>query len=432
MVNRSTYRWSYWRERLKSGFLRNVFTLATGTALAQIIPVAAAPILSRLFSPADYGVLALYSSIAGLAGIAATGMYAPAIILARDDREAANLLALAASITAIYSVIVLLLLIVFRNQLTTLMRASELSWWLIMVPASVFLNGLLQGLTNWSNRRQQYKRLATNRVAGAATGTGVQIAAGAMQAGGGGLIVGLLSALAVSAGLLGARVLTEDRATLKQAAVPDMREAARAYRRFPIYVLPTEFINALTNQLPTLVLNALANTATVGLYGMTQRVLGISSMLIAGSITDVFKQRAASDYLANGNCRDIYVKTFKLLLALAVGPFLILFAFGPQIFSIVFGKPWAPAGEFARYLSIMFFFGFVSSPLSYVYYIVGKQRENLLLHAYMATSTVVVLVASYNLFREPSAMILAFSLNYASIYLLYLVRSYRFSGGNVS
>jgi O-antigen/teichoic acid export membrane protein len=109
-----------------------------------------------------------------------------------------------------------------------------------------------------------------------------------------------------------------------------------------------------------------------------------------------------------------------------------LFVFGPQIFSIVFGKPWAPAGEYARYLSIMFFFGFVSSPLSYVYYIVGKQRENLLLHAYMAASTVVVLVASYNIFHEPSAMILAFSLNYASIYLIYLARSYRFSRGNVS
>jgi O-antigen/teichoic acid export membrane protein len=359
-------------------------------------------------------------------------MYAPAVILARDDREAANLLALAASITAIYSLIVMLLVIVFQNQLVTLMRASELSWWLTLVPVSIFLNGLLQGLTNWSNRKQQYKRLAANRVAGAATGTGVQIAAGAMQTGGGGLIVGLLSALGVSAGLLGARVLTEDRATLKQATLPDMREAARTYRRFPIYVLPTEFINALTNQLPTLVLNALANTATVGLYGLTQRVMGLPSTLIAGSVTDVFKQRAASDYLAYGNCRDIYVKTFKLLLTLAVVPFLILFVFGPQIFSIVFGKPWAPAGEYARYLSIMFFFGFVSSPLSYVYYIVGKQRENLLLHAYMAASTVVVLVASYNIFHEPSAMILAFSLNYASIYLIYLARSYRFSRGNVS
>lgn len=425
-------RWSYWRERLHSTFLRNVFTLATGTALAQIIPIAAAPILSRLFTPADYGLLALYSSVAGLAGIAATGMYGPAVILARNDKVAASLLVLATSITVGYSLAILALIVAFHDQLATLLRTSELSTWLYLVPLSILLNGLLQGLTNWSNRKQQYKRLATNRVASAITGTGVQIAAGALHMGGGGLIVGLLSALGVSSGLLGTKVLAEDKVVLRQATVPDIRQAAHEYRRFPIYVLPTEFINALTNQLPTLVLNSLANAATVGLYGMTQRVLGLPSMLIAGSVTDVFKQRAASDYLAYGNCRDIYVKTFKLLLSLAIVPFLIFFAFGPQIFSIVFGKPWAPAGEFARYLSIMFFFGFVSSPLSYMYYVVGKQRENLLLHVYMVVSTVAVLVASYNISHEPLYMILSFSLNYSLIYLFYLARSYQFSKGRVS
>lgn len=424
-------RWSYWRMRLKSGFLRNVVTLATGTTIAQLIPILVAPILSRLYTPEDYGLMALFSSVAGLLGILATGMYAQAVILAKDDREAADLLALAASITVVFSLVAALIMVVFHRTLVGILRNPAISPWLYLAPVSILLGGILQGLTNWSNRKQQYKRLATNRVAGALAGTGVQLAAGVTQTSGG-LILGLLSGLGVSTGLLGGRVVKEDRETLKLASWPGMRQAARDFRRFPIYVLPTEFINVAINQVPVFVLNTLANTASVGLYGMTQRVLGLPSSLIASSITDVFKQRASSDYLRDGNCRDIYMKTFKLLLALAIGPFGLLFMFGPQLFGLVFGEQWVAAGEYARYLSIMFFFGFVSSPLSYVYFIVGRQREDLMLHIYMAFSTLAALVLGYLIFREARYMILCFSLNYSLIYLIYLVRSYQFSGGSTT
>jgi O-antigen/teichoic acid export membrane protein len=417
------------RTRLRSEFLRNVFTLATGTAIAQFIPILAAPILSRLFSPADYGLMALYSSVAGLLAIGATGMYAPAIILAKDNREAANLLALAVNISLIFGLFTILVVVVFHQALLTALHNPEISPWLYVMPISVFLSGLLQGLTNWSNRKQQYKRLATNRVAGSVIGTGVQVTAGMAQAGGGGLIVGLLSGIGVSAALLGGQTWREDRTNLKEATPVGMRLVARAYRRFPIYVLPTEFINVATNQVPVFVLNSLANAASVGLYGMTQRVLGLPSTLIASSITDVFKQRAASDYLKYGNCRDIYVKTFKLLTALAIVPFGLLFLFGPELFGFVFGERWAPAGEYARFMSIMFGIGFVASPLSYVYFIAGKQREDLLLHVYMAFSTGFALALGYTLTYEPRYMILCFSLNYSLIYIFYLIRSYFFAKG---
>lgn len=429
-MNRVTTLWSSWHGRLRFGFLRNVLTLATGTTIAQFIPILAAPVLTRLFSPADYGLLALYSSISGLLTIAATGMYAQAVILAANDREAANLMALAASITMGFSLLMLLAVVIFHQPLVAALRSPEISPWLFLVPASVLLGGLLQGLTNWSNRKQQYKRLAMNRVAGSITGTGVQLAAGTAQAGGG-LILGLLSGLGVSTALLGWRVLREDQANLKEASLSGMRQAGRRYRRFPIYVLPTEFINVATNQVPIFVLNTFAGVTSVGLYGMTQRMLGLPSSLIASSITDVFKQRAASDYLLSGNCRGIYLNTFKLLLVLAIMPFTLLFVFGPQLFTFIFGEQWAPAGEYARYLSPMFFLGFVASPLSYVYFIAGRQREDLILHIYMAVSTLIALVVGYEIFREPRYMILCFSLNYSFIYLIYLVRSYQFSGGGI-
>ena len=45
--------------KLKSEFTKNVLTLMTGTTIAQAIPIAISPILTRLYSPEDFWIFAL-------------------------------------------------------------------------------------------------------------------------------------------------------------------------------------------------------------------------------------------------------------------------------------------------------------------------------------------------------------------------------------
>jgi len=45
--------------KLKSEFAKNVLTLMTGTTIAQAIPIAISPILTRIYTPEDFGVFAL-------------------------------------------------------------------------------------------------------------------------------------------------------------------------------------------------------------------------------------------------------------------------------------------------------------------------------------------------------------------------------------
>jgi O-antigen/teichoic acid export membrane protein len=59
----------------KSEFSRNVLTLMTGTTIAQAIPIAISPILTRIYTPEDFGMFALYMSTASLFSVIATGRY---------------------------------------------------------------------------------------------------------------------------------------------------------------------------------------------------------------------------------------------------------------------------------------------------------------------------------------------------------------------
>jgi O-antigen/teichoic acid export membrane protein len=168
----------------------------------------------------------------------------------------------------------------------------------------------------------------------------------------------------------------------------------------------------------------------VGSYSFSQRILGLPSALIASSIVDVFREQAISDYNRTGSCRDVYVKTFKALGLLGIVPLVLVLAAAPQLFALVFGDRWRDAGVYAQLLSVMFYARFVVSPLSYVYYIAKRQREDLLLHVVMALGTVASLCVGHFVFHSLKWMVGLFAANYSLIYVVYLVRSYGFAKGS--
>ena len=154
-------------------------------------------------------------------------------------------------------------------------------------------------------------------------------------------------------------------------------------------------------------------------------------MVLSTAVSEVFRQRASADYARLKNCSEIYKKTFKSLVLIGIGPFLIFLLLSPELFAFVFGSTWRYSGELAQVMALLFFCRFIISPLSSLYYIAGKQKEDFILHGWMAVSTAAVMYFGGQIFSEPKHLVLAYVLNYASIYSIYLVRSRTFSKGMV-
>ena len=87
----------------QSAYARNVLTLMTGTSLAQAIPVAISPILTRLYSPEEFGLFALYMAVAMIVSVLVTGRYELAILLPRNEPDALHIAALAIIISVAVS-----------------------------------------------------------------------------------------------------------------------------------------------------------------------------------------------------------------------------------------------------------------------------------------------------------------------------------------
>jgi O-antigen/teichoic acid export membrane protein len=193
-------------------FIRNVATLMTGTTFAQALLIIIAPILTRLYTPDDFGVFALYTSILGILSVIACLRYELAIVLPEKDEDAANLLVLCLLICSVISLMALVLVALFRDSFALLLSAPKISFWLWFLPASLFLTGTFQALNYWSTRRKQFKRLAIRQITQNSVTAVTQIASGAsLNAGAGGLIGGYIAGQAAATGRLAWRVWKEEK-----------------------------------------------------------------------------------------------------------------------------------------------------------------------------------------------------------------------------
>ena len=413
---------------ISAGTFKNISTLMTGTVISAIIPILTAPIMSRIFAASSYGVLGLYMSISGLIGVIAYSHYTQAIMLPKENTDARQVVWFAMSFSTAVSLCAMLVFIVLYF-FTNVISSSQIHLWYFFIPVSIFLNGVNAAILTWANRIQSYKQLSYNRVIQALITMVVQITLGILIKNETGLMVGLLTGQLVSVVLLVWKFGNKLDSGIGLPQSAGFKKIAVQYKNLLFYSTPSDFINNLINQTPVFLLQKFGGISYVGYYNFTQRLLGLPQMFLSSAIVDVFRQKASYSYSHYGNCREIFLKTFKVLTSLAILPAIAAILFAPQIFSFFFGAKWVLAGVFAQYLSVMYFFRFIVSPLSYVYLIAGRMKEDFLIHILFLVLTTASFYLSNIFFTDKKLMILCYSLTYSFVYFITLFRSYKFSKG---
>ena len=403
----------------KSEFSRNVLTLMTGTTIAQAIPIAISPILTRIYTPEDFGVFALYISVASMLSVIATGRYELAIMLPKEDNDALNIVFLSIGISFLIGVIVFLVVFIFNRQLTILLGNPQVSVWLYFIPFSVLLTGIYQSFNYWNNRHKEYKRLALNRVVQSFTTNGTNLSFGIGGIGTFGLVIGSIAGQFVATSSLIKQTLEHEKGFGSKIDIDKILLLSKKYNKFPRFDMLASLLNVTAQQISNILFNSMFNASTAGFYYLTQKMLGSPVSLIAAAILDVFKEKAAKDFQQFGNCKDIYLKTLKKLFLLSFIPSIILYIYAIDIFTFIFGNKWSISGEYVRILIPMLFLRFISSPLSFMLYIGEKQELNLFGNFLFLVGTVL----SFYFASTPLETVVYLSYSFSFIYLMYIIFS---------
>lgn len=411
------------RHRLKSDFFRNVTTLATGTTAAQAVSILTAPVLYRIYDKEDYGTLGQYMAIVGVVGVFSTMQYHQVVLLEKDDEDAKKVIWLNQLINMCLTLVLTIVVFLFNTQIANILNNPKVATWLYLLPLSIFFTGQNLILREWANRKKNYNLMTFNAILTAISVPIISISVGLTTEGVLGLFLGLLTSQIIPPIMLFIGLNRKDDLGIKYLDFEFIKSRSREYKNFPLYIMPSEFINRFTNQLPVFMLSTYAGTSVVGVYNLCVRMLGLPVQLIGGAISEVFKQKVVEIYTEYDDFESLFIRTAKNLALIALPFAIVVFFFSPFMFSIIFGSGWTNAGYFAQYLIIMFYLRFVVSPLTYVIIL----RRKLYISLFLDITLLILVYLSFYIglvsFNSNKVSIMLFSLTYSFSYIISFIIS---------
>jgi hypothetical protein len=233
----------------KSSFVRNILVVMTGTALAQAIGFALTPIISRLFSPADFGIFGSFNAVYSVIAAGATMQYSQAIMLPKEKGNAINLLAVSFFCTGAVGVICLMFCVITPATVNGLMKIDGV-WPCVALVIAVIMAGVNQTCQAWAVRVKAFKQTSASQVIRSTASNGLKIGFGFLYGGAPSLIIcNILADFLASINLF--RVLFPDILLLrKQIRLDLIKQLSKEYRDFPMYSASQNVINALSSGLP--------------------------------------------------------------------------------------------------------------------------------------------------------------------------------------
>lgn len=345
----------------------------SGTAIAQIVGFALTPVISRLFSPSDFGIFGSFNAIAGIIAAGVTLDYSQAIMLPKEREKAINLLAFSFVCVLTFSIVCLLVCLVIPTSVNSLMKTVGM-WPLAFLVLAIMMEGVNQSCQAWAVRSKAFKHTSASQVIRSLSSNGSKIGFGYLKLGSSGLIASnILASVAASLNLF--RVLLPDLATLRSHIRWDvMKRLAKEYRDFPMYSASQNIINALSSGLPVLLLTRFYGIAVAGAYAFGISILQVPTSFVLTALRQVLFQRACESQHEGGSLAALYIKTTMGLFAMVLLPSLILIIWAPQLFIWIFGSQWQLAGVLARSLVIWLAISFCNLPAVLFARIIRIQR----------------------------------------------------------
>lgn len=359
------------------GFARDVFKLSLGTLTGRLVAVAALPIVTRVYSPADFALLAVYLGVVSTLAVAACLRLEIAIPMAATDTAAAETLALALLALAAVSGGVAVLAWAMPARIAAWIGAPALAAYLWLVPLGVFLTGSYSALQFWATRARRFGDIARTRIGQAAAGVLTTLALGSYGIAPLGLLLGNMLNLGAGGISLAVSAATRDGSALRTVGLPGLCRTLRCNYRYPAYSAPEALLNVAGVQVPMLLIAAHAG-ADAGFLLLAMQIMIAPMTLLGSSISQVYVSRAPEEYRA-GRLAPFTLSIMRQLVLLGVGPLILAGAVAPLVFPLLFGPRWGRAGEIVTWLTPWMALQFIASPVSMVMYVVGGQKAMLVL-----------------------------------------------------
>ena len=382
--------------RPRSGYGTQAAKLASGNIVAAVIPFLIQPVIARLYNATDFSILAWYISFLSILSVFATGKYELAIILPESDKEAKNIAFLSLSLSGFFSLVFIILSIVFYDFIAGYLKVKDVGWIFLIGPGVLFYCSY-QVFFYLANRFSMYSSMAISKINQNAGIIIFQLVFGLLGAGSIGLVSGRLFGYLISTAILGWFVMRFSPFRKTEIDRNTISNSSKTYKNFPGHLILSNLIAAVYVQLPFIFIAKMFDSEVAGQFAFAMQMITVPGILISNAIGDVFRQKASDLYKTTGRFDNLLIKTLKNCFILSIVPFSILIIFSVPIFKVFFGEYWALAGKFASILSIMTFIGFFITPVDKAAIVVNKTNFEFWYHVSRFTANFLIIILAVKL-----------------------------------
>ncbi|WP_165363667.1 lipopolysaccharide biosynthesis protein [Sphingobium cupriresistens] len=365
---------------LPSTVLRDVIQLLSGTAIGRLILLAAMPLVTRLYSPKDFELLAVYAALVGTVAVVACLRFEIAIPLAENDDDAIHLLALSLMSVAGVVALIFLLTLTLPQQIAELVGSPGTGAYMWLIALGVAMTASYSALQFWAARNRRFGAIARTRVGQATTGAVTMLGFGWLGLAPMGLLLGNMFSLGGGGLSLAAQVMRWDRAALRVLTRRGLAATLGKYRRYPIFSTPEALANVAGIQVPILMIAAMAE-AEAGQLFLAMQIMAAPMTLLGASVGQVYASRAQEE-LRNGTLYRFTLSMMRRLFLICLVPMAAAALLAPQFFPVVFGAEWARAGVIVTWIAPWMLLQLTVSPVSMGLHVTGNQRIAMSLHVF--------------------------------------------------
>ena len=394
--------------------------LATGAGVAQLINFGSMPIITRIYSPSDLGILSLFLAIVSTLVPLTSLRYNTPIPLIKNNRLALNLLSLSFIFIIFFTILITLILSIYSDVLFNLFSSNQLIDYWYFIPITIFFLSLYELINSFALGNKKFKEISKSNSIQALLGGLTKIGLGLLDLKPLGLIIGTLVTNFTGSLYLLKTQFNSIKNNAKYISKSKMHFLFNRFHEYPKYRLPSQFLLISSKQVPLFALAFLYNPELVGYFALTTLTLSVPFTLFGNTTGQAYYAEIAK--IGANNSQKVYDLTknvLKKLFLFGFFPFIIILFLSPILFSFVFGEKWLISGEFASILSFYTLTAFISSPLVHTLNIYKNQIKFLFLNILRVLANIIVFLISWTFNFTIYETIITYSIG-MSLYFLFM------------
>lgn len=351
--------------------------------ISQLLGIVFYPILTRIYSPDDFGLLNLFVSIGGVLVLCSTADYQYSIMLPKSDKKA-----IACFYVGLFLLILTTLLclvsVFFSDLIASIFNVPELAEYYWLMPFYVFFVGVWNLFNYWLMRKAIFSCVAIYQLTLSIVNTGLKCLFGLVCLISGGLIFSASIAVGVAFLLCMIVYQIKKEGFFCQVDVLCCKIVVKEYINFPIYSFPRSLINMFFGQMPVFLLTPYFGTEQLGFWSMAILVAFTPISMISKSLYQVLYGKVVEHIHQEKSIKRILKKFVVVTIVPSIILVALLYPTLPFLLQLLLGDIWAVTGEYIRFMLPWLVLSLVVSSVSFLSDVFLKQRLGLFFEIFLA------------------------------------------------